>query len=49
MLEDVSRELDHEDQRWKAYLVANNWDASWGDHESKDPAGVLKGELRPSS
>lgn len=49
MLEDVSRELDHEDQRWKAYLVENGWDATWGDTESKDPAGVFKDTLTPTS
>lgn len=49
MLEDVSRELDFEDQRWKNYLIDNGWEASWGDQETKDPAGVFKHTLTPTS
>lgn len=49
MLEDVPRELEYEDRRWKAYLTENGWDASWGDKDSEDPAGVFKHALTPTS
>lgn len=49
-LEDVDRELDNEDARWKEYLAEKGWTgASWGDHESRDPKGVLQNNLTPRS
>ncbi|KAF5725192.1 major facilitator superfamily transporter [Fusarium mundagurra] len=42
MLEETSRNLDDEDEVWKAYLRDNNWSGDWGDNETVDPARVLK-------
>ncbi|KAF5008059.1 hypothetical protein FDECE_5641 [Fusarium decemcellulare] len=42
LLEDVSRDLDDEDERWKKYLAEKGWQGDWGDHETRDPAGVLQ-------
>lgn len=41
-LEDVSLDLNDEDEVWKRYLVEQGWQGSWGDHETKDPVAVSK-------
>lgn len=41
VIPDVSRRLDDDDAAWKVYLADHGWEATWGDHETKDPAGVI--------
>ncbi|KAM5374809.1 hypothetical protein ACJZ2D_006303 [Fusarium nematophilum] len=41
VIPDVSRRLEDDDEAWKAYLIANGWNATWGDSETKDPQGVV--------
>ncbi|KAJ4861865.1 sugar transporter domain-containing protein [Trichoderma breve] len=41
VIPDVSRRLDDDDAAWKVYLADHGWDATWGDGETKDPAGVI--------
>lgn len=41
VIPDVSRRLDDDDAAWKVYLADNGWTAEWGDHETKDPTGVI--------
>lgn len=49
VIQDGSKVLDNEDEIWKEYLVANGWDASWGDHETEDPARTRNQTLIPTS
>ncbi|KAJ4291687.1 hypothetical protein N0V90_009582 [Kalmusia sp. IMI 367209] len=49
VVQDGSKVLDNEDEIWKEYLIANGWDASWGDMETEDPAKTRKQELLPTS
>ena len=49
LIEDVSKDLDDGDREWKAYLHENGWEAKWGDHETRDPVGVSKHALTPTS
>jgi hypothetical protein len=41
VIPDVSRKLDDDDAAWKVYLADHGWQATWGDHETKDPSGVV--------
>jgi hypothetical protein len=41
VIPDVSRRLDDDDAAWKVYLADHGWQATWGDYETKDPAGVV--------
>lgn len=41
VIPEVSRNLDDDDHEWKKYLAENGWEGSWGDHVTKDPAGVV--------
>lgn len=41
VIPDVSTRLEDDDEAWKVYLVANGWEATWGDAETKDPTGVM--------
>lgn len=45
VLQDGEKQLDKEDLIWKEYLTANGWDATWGDHETPDPAKTKDQEL----
>jgi hypothetical protein len=49
VVQDGEKHLEKEDQIWKSYLQENGWDASWGDHQTQDPAGTLKDELKATS
>jgi hypothetical protein len=49
VVQDGEKHLEKEDQIWKSYLLENGWDASWGDHQTQDPAGTLKDELKATS
>jgi hypothetical protein len=49
VVQDGEKHLEKEDQIWKNYLEENGWDASWGDHQTQDPVGTLKDELKPTS
>ncbi|QGI83553.1 hypothetical protein CEK25_010282 [Fusarium fujikuroi] len=49
VVQDGEKHLEKEDQIWKNYLEENGWDASWGDHQTQDPIGTLKDELKPTS
>ncbi|KAF5621985.1 metabolite transport GIT1 [Fusarium sp. NRRL 52700] len=49
VVQDGEKHLEKEDQIWKDYLLEHGWDASWGDHQTQDPAGTLKDELKPTS
>jgi hypothetical protein len=49
VIQDVSKVLDNEDEIWKEYLVANGWDAKWGDHETEDPKLTRNQALLPTS
>jgi hypothetical protein len=49
VIQDGSKVLDNEDEIWKEYLVANGWDASWGDHETEDPTHTRNHVLSPTS
>lgn len=46
VIPDVSRRLEDDDEAWKVYLADHGWQATWGDHETVDPAGVIKGSAR---
>ncbi|EXJ95778.1 hypothetical protein A1O1_00902 [Capronia coronata CBS 617.96] len=45
LVQDANKHLDDEDDKWKIYLAEHGWEGSWGDNETRDPAGVLKGPL----
>ena len=45
IIPEVSRRLDDDDQAWKQYLKDNGWEANWGDHETKDPSGVVLNQV----
>ncbi|KAL9566576.1 hypothetical protein ACKAV7_009491 [Fusarium commune] len=49
VVQDGEKHLEKEDQIWKDYLLEHGWDASWGDHQTQDPVGTLKDELKPTS
>lgn len=49
IIQDGSKVLDNEDEIWKEYLVANGWDASWGDYETEDPKHTRNQALLPTS
>ncbi|SCO33951.1 related to GIT1-Glycerophosphoinositol transporter also able to mediate low-affinity phosphate trans [Fusarium fujikuroi] len=49
VVQDGQKHLEKEDQIWKNYLEENGWDASWGDHQTQDPIGTLKDELKSTS
>ncbi|KAJ4249872.1 hypothetical protein NW762_012215 [Fusarium torreyae] len=49
VIQDGEKHLEEEDCIWKEYLDANGWDASWGDHQTQDPAATLKQGLEPVS
>lgn len=46
VIPDVSKRLDDDDAAWKVYLADHGWDATWGDTETKDPAGVIMNRSR---
>ncbi|KAK3181952.1 hypothetical protein K4F52_006691 [Lecanicillium sp. MT-2017a] len=46
VIPDVSRRLEDDDEAWKVYLADHGWQATWGDNETVDPAGVIKGSAR---
>lgn len=46
VIPDVSRRLEDDDEAWKVYLADHGWQATWGDSETVDPAGVIKGDTR---
>lgn len=41
VIPDVSRRLEDDDAAWKVYLADHGWEATWGDHETRDPSGVM--------
>lgn len=49
LVEDVSKNLDDEDQIWKDYLAKAGWEASWGDHETIDPIRAQKQPVEKTS
>jgi hypothetical protein len=49
VIQDGSKVLDNEDEIWKSYLVANGWEASWGDQETADPKLTRNQALLPTS
>lgn len=42
LLEDVSLNLDDEDEEWKRYLAAHGWEGTWGDNETQDPRRAVQ-------
>ncbi|KAM6521795.1 MFS domain-containing protein [Fusarium falciforme] len=42
LLEDVSLNLDDEDEEWKCYLAAHGWEGTWGDNETQDPRRAVQ-------
>lgn len=46
VIPDVSRRLEDDDAAWKVYLADHGWEATWGDTETKDPAGVVMNRAR---
>jgi hypothetical protein len=50
LVPDANRILGDEDSAWKIYLMDRGWEgATWGDQETKDPEGVLKRPVQPTS
>ncbi|KAL7898050.1 major facilitator superfamily domain-containing protein [Trichoderma sp. TUCIM 5745] len=41
VIPDVSRRLEDDDAAWRVYLADHGWEATWGDRETRDPAGVV--------